>query len=84
MMPPYRYLFQERPIGATGAQPADALLVTGEGAARKAIVPTEQARALAAYLLSLRSEVDLFEAPSPKVPAAPAPATNTVASVSAP
>lgn len=84
MMPPYRYLFQERSLAATAPQPSDALLVTGEGANRKAIIPTEQARALAAYVLSLKSEVDLFEAPSPKVPAAPAPATNTVASVTAP
>lgn len=84
MMPPYRYLFRERALGAAAPQPSDALLVLGEGAGRRAVIPTEDARALAAYVLSLRSEVDLFEAPSPKVPSAPARATNSVASVSAP
>lgn len=84
MMPPYRYLFQERALAAGATQPSDALMVTGEGASRRAVVPTEQARALAAYVLSLKSEADLFEAPVPKVPAAAAPATNAVASVTAP
>jgi hypothetical protein len=48
------------------------------------IIPSENARALAAYIMSLRADVGLFEAPLPAKPkpagadtnAAPASATN--------
>lgn len=83
MMPPYRYLFEKRPLSAGEAKPADAAFVLGESANRQAIIPTDDARALADYLLSLRAEVDLFEAPAPKMPTAPAPATNAPAVASA-
>ncbi|MFM1767680.1 MAG: Cbb3-type cytochrome oxidase, cytochrome c subunit [Verrucomicrobiota bacterium] len=84
MMPPYRYLFEQRPLGAGTPAPADSLFVTGEGAKRTAIIPTGEARALAAYLVSLKAEASLFEAPTPKIPAAATPATNSVAAVTAP
>lgn len=78
-MPGYRFLFEKRKIGKTPS--ADALPLTGEFAppAGYEIVPTEQARTLVAYLLSLRADVPLFESPLTPPPAPPAPATNTVA-----
>jgi hypothetical protein len=62
-MPPYRYLFEKRKIGG---QPApDALKLTGDLAPETGyeIVPKPAARTLVAYLLSLRAEAPLFEAP---------------------
>ncbi len=77
-MPPYRFLFQQRKVGPVAA--ADALQLTGEFAAPPGyeIVPTDKARALVAYLLSLRTDAPLFESPFTPPPA-PAPATNAVA-----
>lgn len=62
-MPPYRYLFEKRKIGNNSTP--DALKLTGDLApdAGHEIVPTPQARALVAYLLNLRADAPLFEAP---------------------
>ena len=65
MMPPYRYLFEKRRITA-GTQPSERALKLENVPPGYEIVPTESAEALAAYLLSLNSQVDLFEAPVPK------------------
>lgn len=65
MMPPYRFLFEKRKL--TGAAPEGAIVEDGYE-----IVPNEDADALVAYLLSLQSQISLFEAPLP------APATNAV------
>lgn len=53
IMPPYPFLFEKREI--TGQRLADALDLTGEHAPPKGyeIVPTQDARALVAYLMSL-------------------------------
>jgi len=61
-MPPYRFLFEKRKIGR---QPSADALTLPEGAVETGyeIVPTDDARALVAYLLSLQSDVPLFEAP---------------------
>lgn len=73
-MPPYRFLFQEQRI--RGGRSADAVVLDGEHAPREGfeIVPTDEAKALAAYLVSLRASVPLFEAPftgaAPPAPAA--------------
>ena len=79
-MPPYRFLFELRPIGAKPTP--DALQLTGEFAppAGREIVPTDDARALAAYLVSLRLDAPLYESPftAPAAPAAVA-ATNAPA-----
>lgn len=77
-MPPYRFLFEQRKI--TRAPSADALQLSGELAppAGYEIVPAEAAQALAAYLVSLRVDVPLYEAPFTSL-AAPAPATNSPA-----
>lgn len=66
-MPPYRHLFRIQPAGR---QPAPGSLRLGPefGAAQGyELIPTEDARALAAYLLSLQSQANLFEARSPKL-----------------
>lgn len=62
-MPPYRFLFEKRKIDRHASP--DALQLTGEAApeAGYEIVPTAEAKALAAYLASLRADVPLFEAP---------------------
>ena len=65
LMPPYRFLFEVRKIGRTPSP--NALLVRPEFAAPPGyeIVPRPAARALAAYVASLRQEPYLFEAPPP-------------------
>ena len=62
-MPPYRFLFVTRKVGA---QPSADALVFPAGFAPKVgyeVIPTDDARAVVAYLQSLRVEVPLFEAP---------------------
>jgi cbb3-type cytochrome oxidase cytochrome c subunit len=78
-MPPYRFLFEERRIQQAPARDALQLpeaLAPGEGLE---IVPTDDARALVAYLLSLRSDVPLFEAPFTGGATMAAASTNNVA-----
>ena len=70
MMPPYHYLFEKRKISRA---PSEQALKLANVPAGFEIVPTENAEALVAYLMSLKSQVELFEAP---VPHPPAPATN--------
>ena len=62
-MPPYPFLFEKRKIGATPSP--DALVFPSPAAppAGNEIVPTPAARALVAYLLSLRADASLFSAP---------------------
>jgi cbb3-type cytochrome oxidase cytochrome c subunit len=76
-MPPARYLFERRKI--TGHPSADALQLSPELAPPPGfeIVPKPEARALVAYLLSLRIETPLAEAPAPAPPAPPTDAANT-------
>jgi cbb3-type cytochrome oxidase cytochrome c subunit len=92
IMPPYRFLFERRVYHAGATLPEDALIwqqPAGENPG-VAIVPKDDARALAAYLLSLKVETSLFEAPIGNPPtataaAAPAaPATNAAAPAPAP
>jgi cytochrome c oxidase cbb3-type subunit 2 len=67
-MPPYPFLFELRQVTA---QPSpDALELEGDDAPAEGyeVAPTDDARALAAYLQSLKSEVALFEAPLPMEP----------------
>jgi hypothetical protein len=75
-MPPFRFLFEKRRI-ERGPSP-DALNGLGELAPAPGyeIIPTREAKALAAYLLSLRADAPLFETPL-TVPAAPAAETAT-------
>ena len=62
-MPPFRYLFEVRKIGAA---PSPDALVFPKGSGPPAgceILPRPEAKELAAYLLSLRANVPLFDAP---------------------
>jgi len=63
VMPPYRFLFEKRRIER--APSPDALMMPAELAPEPGyeIVPTREARALVAYLSSLRSDAPLFIAP---------------------
>jgi cytochrome c oxidase cbb3-type subunit 2 len=63
IMPPFPFLFQERPIGVQGLS-ADALKLSGTFAPRKGyeVVPTQRAKDLVAYLMSLRLDYELPEA----------------------
>ena len=95
-MPPYKFLFEERKL-EPGRQPSpDAIPLTAAGVlfdASKAtgpvdreIVPRPEAKALVAYLLSLRADAPLFNAPlTPPAPAntVPPPENEPAASASA-
>jgi cbb3-type cytochrome oxidase cytochrome c subunit len=75
-MPPYRFLFETRKIVRTPSPDALALPAELAPPAGCEVVPTAQARELAAYLLSRRAAAPLFEAPITPPPAPAAPATN--------
>jgi cytochrome c oxidase cbb3-type subunit 2 len=79
-MPPYRFLFEKRKIGLHPSP--DALVLPAEAASPSGyeIVPTPSARALAAYLTSLRADAPLYRAPL-TVPGAPTPSAGTNAPV---
>ncbi|HEX4122918.1 MAG TPA: cbb3-type cytochrome c oxidase subunit II [Verrucomicrobiae bacterium] len=80
IMPSYRFLFQTRKI--EGAPASDALVLPEKDAPEPGyeIIPRPQARALAAYLLNLRQDGYLYEAPPPALPKTNAPPkTNAVA-----
>jgi len=68
VMPPYPFLFQLRKIGPGGAS-TNALKLSGEFAVAEGweVVPKDSARQLVEYLRSLKTSVDLPEAPLPKV-----------------
>lgn len=81
-MPRYPFLFEERKIASNPS--ADALQDLPKEFAPPdgyEIVPKPEARALVAYLLSLRADTPLYEAPltPPPKPATNAPATNSPA-----
>ena len=78
-MPRYRFLFSKRKVGR---QPSPEALPLPESETGRGyeIIPKPEARQLAAYLISLQSDVPLFEAPIPQ----PAGATNQVAGTNAP
>lgn len=73
-MPTYKFLFVEQKI--KGAKSANALLLPEKEKAGLEVVPKREAVQLAAYLLSLHSELALYEAPLPK--SAQKKATNAV------
>jgi len=78
VMPPYRYLFTKRKLKPGEKPSAEALPSNMPGApVDEQIIPTDDARALVAYLQSLHSDGVLFETPPP-----PAPPTNAVATAS--
>jgi cbb3-type cytochrome oxidase cytochrome c subunit len=62
-MPPYRFLFEQRKIGLAPSPEALALPAELAPPPGCEIIPKPEARALAAYLLSLRADAPLFVAP---------------------
>ena len=78
-MPPYRFLFERRRIER--APSPEALSLPPEAAPEPGyeVVPKQEARALAAYLVSLRADAPLFVAPLTTVSVTAAPATNAPA-----
>jgi cytochrome c oxidase cbb3-type subunit 2 len=81
-MPPFPYLFEK--ILAEKA-PANALSISGE--TKYKFMPKDEAKQLAAYLLSLKNEGSVFEVPAKHNPAgtnAPAGGTNAPAATNAP
>ena len=83
VMPPYRFLFETRTLRPGEAPAADALPLPNEPSDEE-VVPTDDGRALAAYLISLHSDDVLFETPPPPAPkkSAAAGSTNTPATSS--
>jgi cytochrome c oxidase cbb3-type subunit II len=79
LMPRYPYLFQERKIRG---QRSPSALALAPGAVKEGyeVIPTREATALVEYLMSLRADTAIFEAPlNPKpkpTPEAPAAPTN--------
>jgi len=91
VMPPYRFLFERRRPGDPSSPDASTVgpaAVDGAGESWE-IVPTADARALVAFLLSLRSDVPLLERPvatgdepdaaAMGAPALPSPAADSPA-----
>ena len=64
VMPPHRFLFNVQKIKNNTPSPAALVLPAGSGVKDGyEVIPTDDARALVAYLQSLRVETPLFEAP---------------------
>jgi len=85
MMPPYRFLFKRGTFKAGESVPSGAIIVSSPGDQKSAewIIPTDDGKALAAYLMSLKAETSLFEAPVGNPPS-PAPAAPVAPVVPAP
>jgi cbb3-type cytochrome oxidase cytochrome c subunit len=81
IMPPYRFLFERRKAGRRPSP--DALVLPGELAPPNGyeVVPTQAAKALAAYLISLHADAPLFVTPL-TVASAPAATTTNATAVS--
>ena len=75
-MPPYRFLFEKRKIGKEPSPEALALPAEFAPEAGLEIVPKQAAKALAAYLTSLRADAPLFVAPLVAASPTTAAATN--------
>jgi len=86
VMPPYRFLFETRKIVFFPSTNALVLPEQDAPPAGSEVVPRPAARALAAYLLSLRQDGYLYEAPPPQSlwPKTNAVATNAVSTNAVP
>ncbi|MDB6067764.1 MAG: cytochrome-c oxidase [Pedosphaera sp.] len=84
VMPPFRFLFERRPLKLGQTPSADALPSSVGVEPGYEMVPKDEARALVAYLLSLHSDGVLYETPPfPVKTNAVAAATSTNAPVGA-
>ena len=66
VMPPYRFLFEQRKLKIGEKPSVEALPAVAGEPTNYQVLPTADAHALTAYLLSLHSDVILFETPPPK------------------
>ena len=78
-MPPYPFLFETRKMSGAGSPEALKLPKGFEPEAGFEVVPTEAARALVAYLHSLRVDAPLYEAPVTVAQIVAPTSTNTPA-----
>mgnify|MGYP001163996586 CR=1 FL=1 len=67
-MPPFRYLFRERTLDEDALAGSGEIIIEKGDAAKVAIIPTAKARALLAYMKSLRTDKSLPEAPLVNLP----------------
>jgi cytochrome c oxidase cbb3-type subunit II len=75
VMPPFRYLFEVKIIGAASSPDALNLPEKFAPAAGYEVVPTDDAKKLVQYILSLHANVPLYDAPFTP----PQPSTNSAA-----
>jgi cbb3-type cytochrome oxidase cytochrome c subunit len=78
-MPPYRFLFEKRKVGLEPSPEALALPPELAPEAGYELVPTQAAKSLAAYLVSLRADAPLFVAPLASASAITEATTNAPA-----
>ncbi|HEX3799404.1 MAG TPA: cbb3-type cytochrome c oxidase subunit II [Verrucomicrobiae bacterium] len=83
LMPPYQYLFKKHKLGFNEHPSDDALPADKNTPAGYEIIPTENAHALVAYLMSLRSDAVLFETPPFPPPAKPKSASTNAPAAAA-
>jgi cbb3-type cytochrome oxidase cytochrome c subunit len=67
-MPPFRYLFRERTLDEDALAGSGEIIIEKGDAPKVAIIPTAKARALLAYMKSLRTDKSLPEAPLVNLP----------------
>jgi cytochrome c oxidase cbb3-type subunit 2 len=84
VMPQYHFLFETRKIGLSRSRDAVDLRGADAPPAGYEVVPRPEARALAAYLLSLRQDAYLYEAPPPPQPKTNAAPTNAAPATAKP
>jgi cbb3-type cytochrome oxidase cytochrome c subunit len=77
VMPPFRYLFETHKMTGNVPSPDAVVMPQGVVPAGYEVIPSEDAKRLVAYLLSLRAEVPLYEAPFTPAESAPAPVAST-------
>jgi len=84
-MPAYPFLFEKRPL-KPGAKPSPDAIQLGKDTPSDGfeIIPSSDAKALVAYLLSLRHDASLAERAVPRPPRIPTPSTNAAPSAPAP
>ena len=73
LMPPYRHLFEKRRVGKT---PTPGAVASENG---YEVLPTREANALTAYLLSLRTDTAIYATPMKVAVSAPPATTNAPA-----
>jgi len=82
-MPPYRFLFEQCKIGRLPGPEALVLPADGAPAPGYEVVPTPAAKALVAYLVNLRADAPVFNAPMTVPATLPGMASTNAATAAA-